>query len=124
MRGAEVIYSTSSRKELAEPRLGPRAPALNHYAALSSWLCAIPSCSEKLTCDTAAAGWGGGWGGGGLRVPLGLCGWALQGAAGEGASRLLLPSGLGPWAKGDLGPLGDLATKGNQDWVHVTPWRP
>lgn len=57
--GAEVIYSTASRKEVAEPRLGPRAPALNHYAALSSCLCAIPSCSEKLTCDTVAAR--GGW---------------------------------------------------------------
>ena len=45
--------------------------------------------------------------------------------AGQGASHsLLLPIGLGPWAKGDPGPLGNLATKGNHGWIRVTPWRP
>lgn len=62
----------------------------------------------------------------GLRVPILVCmGGHFRVLAGEEASHsLLFPSGLGPWAKGDPGPLGNLATKGNHGWTHVSPWRP
>ena len=61
----------------------------------------------------------------GLRVPILVCvGGHFRVLAGEGAGHsLLFPSGRGPWAKGDPGPLGNLATKGNHGWIHVSPRR-
>lgn len=90
--GAEVIYSTSSRKEVVSQDSGPRAPALNHYAALSSWLCAGTPAALK----NSPAYCGGGVGGevGVAKGPLGLCGWALPGCCWRRSKR----SAFAQWA--------------------------
>ena len=94
-----------------------RAPALNHCAVLPSSVRDTPSGSDKLTCDDVAPE-------DGLRVPSSSLWWILSGARWRKSKSQFAFTQLGQWAKGDPGPLGNLATKGNDCWAYVTARRP